>query len=233
MYRYADRSLSALARLYLKYFRRIKEDDEDLLELLIVLQGVYRDAYKSLRDAMYLTARATYKRVSTDLQKRLAALSDDEASRLLMDVMRRLQNASDFEEDDEIDMYFVDSLLNNPDPLLKYAIRPEFDRRRQRLYEGLTVSENRRKDADKASAELLRIAAQALDNATDAANKRALEKSGVKYVKWNAILDLRTCAECRALNGTIFPIEDVPNKPHPRCRCYLEPVLKVEELNDD
>jgi len=224
MYRYADRSAAALAKLYLRYFRRVS-DDEDLLELLLMLQAIYRDSYKALRDALLLTARKTYASVSRQIRKEANKLNPNEADETLIEILKRLKPEDPFEED-EIDYLFIDTLLNRVDPVLKYAIRPEIERRRAKVYEAMTVTEDRREEAKKAATELFRISVQALDNATDEANKKAMIDRGVRFVRWNAILDRRTCAECRALDGNVYEITSVPNKPHPRCRCFLEPVLK-------
>lgn len=51
----------------------------------------------------------------------------------------------------------------------------------------------------------------------------------VKYV-WRSSPD--SCEECQALDGTEYCfIEDIPDKPHPNCNCYIETV--EDEDNDD
>ena len=232
MYRYADRSTAALAKLYLKYFRRIRKDDSDLLELLLLLRSIYNDSYNSLRQALLITASKTYAASRKRILQEAKRLDPNESEELLNEIVRRLQNDA-FWKDDVIDYIFIDTLLNRVDPVLKYSIRAEIERRQAKNYEALTVSTDRRKDANNAALELLRISAQALDNATDEANRKAIEDAGVKYVRWNAILDRKTCAECRSLDGRIFMLEEAPEKPHPHCRCYLEPVLRKAVSEND
>jgi len=48
--------------------------------------------------------------------------------------------------------------------------------------------------------------------------------------RYHAMLDDRTCEKCKALDGKIFKMSDKQpgvNFPriHPRCRCYIEPVM--------
>ena len=39
---------------------------------------------------------------------------------------------------------------------------------------------------------------------------------------WNAVNDKRTCSECEALDGNTYKSEEVPEYPHPNCRCVVE-----------
>lgn len=52
-----------------------------------------------------------------------------------------------------------------------------------------------------------------------------------KYKTWVAILDLKTCAECRNNHGKIWAIEEVPkDKPplHTHCRCVIINMTTIE-----
>lgn len=57
---------------------------------------------------------------------------------------------------------------------------------------------------------------------------------GVKEVMWSAMLELRTCARCAALDRQVFAID----KPHPRnpihsrCRCQLVPLIDESLMGD-
>ena len=42
---------------------------------------------------------------------------------------------------------------------------------------------------------------------------------GITRVKWLTAHDERTCTVCKALDGDVFPIDKVPEMPHPACRC--------------
>lgn len=49
----------------------------------------------------------------------------------------------------------------------------------------------------------------------------------VKGVQWMATLDKRTCLQCAAQDGKVFPNGEEPPLPaHPQCRCFYGPVVK-------
>ena len=56
--------------------------------------------------------------------------------------------------------------------------------------------------------------------------KDKYRSAGIEVVRWLATIQPgRTCEECKALNGKLFPIDKTPPIPkHPRCRCTLSPV---------
>ena len=62
--------------------------------------------------------------------------------------------------------------------------------------------------------------------ATNRGVKDKYRSAGIEVVKWMATIQPgRTCEECKALNGKLFPIDKTPPIPkHPRCRCTLSPV---------
>lgn len=52
--------------------------------------------------------------------------------------------------------------------------------------------------------------------------RKLCEETNVKKVKRNAILDSRTCDDCYPLNGKVYELKDMPQIPHPMCRCFYE-----------
>ena len=54
-------------------------------------------------------------------------------------------------------------------------------------------------------------------------------KECTKWKMWRALLDFKTCLNCRRNNGKIYNIDEIvyPQPPlHPKCRCVIEK-LKV------
>ena len=52
----------------------------------------------------------------------------------------------------------------------------------------------------------------------------------MNYKNWRAIIDLRTCLECRSLHGKIYDINEwriVEPPLHDRCRCKIEPMESI------
>ena len=66
------------------------------------------------------------------------------------------------------------------------------------------------------------------DFTSDEANLKALQDSGVKYGRWNAENDARTCDVCNERAGKIYPIDRIPPKPHPGCRCWITGASKAD-----
>lgn len=61
---------------------------------------------------------------------------------------------------------------------------------------------------------------------TEAAKKRYSDY-GIKFVEFSAIHDSRTCEQCKALDGKIYPVNAAPILPvHPNGRCDILPVIE-------
>lgn len=61
-------------------------------------------------------------------------------------------------------------------------------------------------------------------------------KGGISYNKyvWHSENGEKTCNECRELDGQVFDYYDeVPQRPHPNCRCTVEIVDRKVEKDDD
>ena len=52
--------------------------------------------------------------------------------------------------------------------------------------------------------------------------ERFCKETGVKKVIRNAILDNKTCTDCAEHDGEIYYIGNMPDVPHPMCRCFYE-----------
>jgi len=54
------------------------------------------------------------------------------------------------------------------------------------------------------------------------------KENGIKQVRWVASFGDRTCAECEALNGQIFGVDEGPRPAlHPLCKCTVTPVVEL------
>lgn len=53
----------------------------------------------------------------------------------------------------------------------------------------------------------------------------------VQFVRWTATMDERTCPICGVLHGKTYQLNSAPRIPaHPRCRCWLRPVVDSNYL---
>ena len=54
------------------------------------------------------------------------------------------------------------------------------------------------------------------------------KEGGIEKIRWVASFGPRTCPDCEALNGQIYPINEHPAIPlHTMCRCTLVPVTEL------
>lgn len=53
---------------------------------------------------------------------------------------------------------------------------------------------------------------------------RQFKTLGTDMVMWRAQLGPRTCMACVGMHGTTYPVDQVPDKNHPQCRCVWIPV---------
>jgi SPP1 gp7 family putative phage head morphogenesis protein len=101
----------------------------------------------------------------------------------------------------------------------------EIDRKKSRLFESLVASTAERHQSYKTAENLIvRQVKQYAIDLEDAIAMVAYDDVGVKKVMWVAEDDYKTCGECKALDGEIFPINETPPKQHINCRCVLIPV---------
>lgn len=136
-----------------------------------------------------------------------------------------VKNEDDTGKSDEI----VENTLNEFCQLTGYIFLNEFNRKRDRLFEGVVCAPDRTKLRDKfakSARSLYRQLVQYGDIVVDNSRKKAFEDSGVKRVKWVTQCDDKVCEDCKPLNGKIFYVNKIPAKPHYGCRCYLVPVVK-------
>lgn len=131
----------------------------------------------------------------------------------------------------EIEQMMQDFLMSY-NPVTKYVYEQEVERKRARFFESIVadvVGKNRRGwEEDFRRAERLwdQQTGQNMIDLEDYVRRAAYERAGVKWVKWVTQQDERVCEDCDPLDGKVFPIDQVPPKQHPRCRCYIVPVKK-------
>lgn len=113
-----------------------------------------------------------------------------------------------------------------------YLYNREADRKRMRLNEEMLTAEQYKdrqhyRNALNKSANLwFTQSEQYAIDVEDSATKTTWKKAGVKKLQWHTQEDGKVCAECQALDGQIFDINDYPGKQHYRCRCYAVPYVE-------
>lgn len=114
----------------------------------------------------------------------------------------------------------------NPDPVTKYAFIPEMERKQGRLAEAISASRTQAERKEEIRKALKYWTFQSTCGGVrvvDEATLEAYRDAGVNRVRWITQGDEKVCAVCRSRHMHIYPIDSVPDKPHPNCRCYLIP----------
>ena len=127
------------------------------------------------------------------------------------------------DEDFIVDMW-LSGFLCESNPLTGYIWKNDIDRKRQYFTESILSGENIDDAAKKALRYWYGSQRQYADLVTDAAAIEGFQKLKVKFVEWVTAEDEKVCAVCNGRNGKIYPVRNVPRKPHYNCRCYLRRV---------
>lgn len=200
----ADRAMRYMNRRNLREFGKLKQLRFDNLNVLGAVNSTYDESVS----------------VAIRRYKEIAILAFIEAMAILgYDRKKAKEDAEDSITED-----WILDMLEEYDPVTLYQFFPEAERKKQRLVEALIAAHNKGQEIDKAlrlwTLQLAHYADQSVVNGTIDGYKSA----GVEKVKWIAVDDEKTCPECRKLDGKVFDIDKVPDRPHYRCRCVLEPV---------
>ena len=199
MYKYADKAIKQLNKLFVRWFTALRLLKFDEINILPAVKKVYADAkrqmvkrYESIAVEAY---RAALKRAGSDGKGK--------------------------EPDDD---WLLD-MLEETDPVTLYQFFPELERKAVRLAEALEVPQSRQKEIDRALRYLSLQMSETAIRVTDEATMKGYLDSGVKRVRWVTREDERTCPVCGQRHNRIYPINRVPSKPHYGCRCEIIPVL--------
>lgn len=128
--------------------------------------------------------------------------------------------------DQLVEMY-ITGILSEPNEVTHYAYDAEVYRKRDRAKEAINAvsgSVQKQEELDRALRYWTRQTLFYCDIVSDAANIQAMKDAGVKKVMWNTQKDEKVCGDCHDRDGVVYPIDQVPDKAHPGCRCWLTPV---------
>lgn len=160
--------------------------------------------------------------VSHDIYDRIYTLVEREAARLSAAVYKKYKR----EENEEMfdPTAFVLALLLGYNPVTKYIFKNELDRKRARFAESLIASETPHEELARAMRLVAGMSAQFMDDVTFETLIQVFRDNGVKRVRWVTSPDDRRCKECARMHNRIYPIDNIPARPHIHCRCWIEEV---------
>ena len=160
--------------------------------------------------------------------KRLYADADEFIRRILRRIALEAYSQYVREQKREIDNDWVEYYLTEYDPTSKYIYVNEIDRKEARLFEAVMASENKGAEIDSALKSVSLMGRIYAVRVTDEAVLAAYRDNGTELVSWESEDDSRVCPVCFERDGKIYPIEDLPPKPHINCRCWYREVVSGE-----
>jgi SPP1 gp7 family putative phage head morphogenesis protein len=147
-------------------------------------------------------------------------LTEREVARLVKLVYDSKREGGEISSEDALSLVFTLMLAYNP--VTKYVYRNEMERKRSRFAEGVIASDNPNEEVALAQRLMIATNKQFAEDATFEAAVLAYKDDGVEKVRWVTAVDDRRCKECKSRHGKIYPIDNIPPKPHRYCRCYIE-----------
>lgn len=122
-----------------------------------------------------------------------------------------------------------DGLMSGYNELTGYRFDKEYERKKDRTTEALIAYlgiQERRRALKRARDLVARQIKQYGDLLIDDTYYEAYEQAGVSKVMWVTEKDEKVCSICRERDGKVYPLSDVPGKPHLNCRCHIRPVKR-------
>ena len=205
VYKPCDEAIKAMNRENLAAFGRLKAAKWDELNVIREVTAIYSESAKRARKRYFGIAWDVYLMVLLE-----CSVDGGKARKMVKEA---------------ITYDWVDAELEETDLLTLYRFDTETERKAQRLIEALSATENRDAEIDKALRLWSKQLGQYAINFTDLAAIQAFDDAGTTEVEWVTQKDERVCSECGGLDGQVFPLDEIPTKPHPGCRCFWRPVI--------
>lgn len=141
---------------------------------------------------------------------------------------KKLKNCKDVKDYMKIIGFDIDKYFDTYSRTLLFVYLNELQRREARYAEG-TIAIGDMNSADMLNHQKRNVSSMskmADEVAVDAERESTLlsfKHDGFTKVVWVSEMDDRVCGECELLNGQVFDIDNVPERPHQGCRCEIEP----------
>lgn len=124
------------------------------------------------------------------------------------------------------DLAWLLALLAAYNAVTKVIYDNDVDRKRQYTTEGINSSTAKVTEFRRGLHYWAGLTADYADIVTDESTLKAYRDAGVKKVKWITAGDEKVCDTCRERNGKVYSINSIPPKPHRRCRCTFQAIMK-------
>ena len=203
-YAATDKGIDYLSRIIVRFFGTLDLDELHRLDNAAYTIEKVNELFKKLD----IENRKTYRRIYYSCYR---------------EAWKELQKVPP--PDELIDYMFLEEMYDDYDHVTGYVYSHEVERKTSRTAENIIASEYQTKAKDAGMRYWAIMAFQYAVTASDRARYKAYRNSGVEYFKWVAEIDEKTCEECIDYDGEIFRYDEIPEKPHFNCRCYIVPAL--------
>lgn len=200
-YSKTDKVIAYLNKQYMKLFGQVMAFDE--LNVIQVSHEIYNEVLRLVEKEATRLVKAVYGSYRKPKQSSAGGV------------------AAETELTEEDANAFVLLLMLAYNPVTKYVYRNELDRKRSRFAEGVIASDAPAEEIGLAKRLLAKMNKQFLDDVTFDTVVKAYKDDGVEEVRWVTAVDDRRCSECKSRHNKIYPIDNIPPKPHMHCRCYV------------
>lgn len=124
----------------------------------------------------------------------------------------------------------VEKSLGSYNPVTGYLYDKEWERKRLRMVEEImtaaTIQDRERylKSLKRTFDLMFTQSSQYAQDVADTMETEVYKAASIPRVMWVTERDNRVCEECRERDGKIYPLDNVPPKPHYHCRCRIKPI---------
>lgn len=209
MYAFCDKCIKDMNRRNLAAFNKLKQLKFDELNVFSAVSDTYAASIRLAKKRYLQIAHEAY----------IAALLRAKISKA---------RAEELSEDSITEDWILD-MLEEYDPVTLYQFLPEAERKKQRTVEAIIASRDKGDAVDTSLRLWVLQTSHYAEKSVDEATIGGYKAAGIKKVKWVTAKDDRVCATCRERDGKIYPIGNIPPKPHYRCRCEFHPIKTTEE----
>ena len=200
-YDLADKAIRDMNKRNLRAFDRLKQLKFDELNILGSVREVYDTAVRIARKRYISIAYWSYVYAMME-----AGISERDAKKAA--------------DEDIVEDWIIEMMEEDNETTL-YKFNTEIERKKARLVEALVVAHDKVAEIDKALRYLTQMLAQYADESVLIGTIHGYREVGVTKVRWISSSDKKVCKECKARDGKIYLIDEIPSLIHFKCRCHI------------
>ena len=186
-----------------------------------------RRATKRFEDAKDEAAKDGFDELSVlEVTRTLYQDLDRDNQEIFLELAQERYQETEPHGEEPPDLTWLLALLAAYNAVTKVIYDNDVDRKRQYTAEGINSSTAKVTEFRRGLHYWAGLTADYADIVTDESTLKAYRDAGVRRVRWVTAGDEKVCETCRERNGKVYSINAIPPKPHRRCRCTFQPIMK-------